>query len=82
VKSRTSGENAERQDGGGTAGKRERERGETNEKEKNVREREREDARGAKIRMSVGMPLSASGGVYRMIQRARKREKESCVRGT
>lgn len=37
--------------------------------------RGREDARGAKIRMSVGMPLGGGGGVYRVIQQERGRGK-------
>lgn len=39
------------------------------------KERERRDAHGAKIRMSVGMPLDGSG-VYRVIQREREKKSE------
>lgn len=45
--------------------------------------REGEKTRGAKIRMSVGMPLGGGGGVYRVIQQergrgeARARERET-----
>jgi len=63
--------------------KEERERGdddgektaECTRKREGGRERERGDAHGAKIRMSVGMPLDGSG-VYRVIQRERERKSE------
>lgn len=69
VKPRTGRERSAIRRGGG---KREREERMIERRRENAREGEK--TRGAKIRMSVGMPLG--GGVYRVIQRERERERE------
>lgn len=68
VKPRTGRERSAIRRGGG---KREREERMIERRRENAREGEK--TRGAKIRMSVGMP---GGGVYRVIQRERERERE------